>query len=278
VAKTWSFDSELTRNYTRVRQAFISDFLDGIRTQVPLQSALDVGCGLGYFSKFLLERGLNVVAVDGRDENAKEGKRRYPEITFLTRNAEDPALPQIGVFDFVLCVGLLYHLENPFQAIRNLHALTGKVLIVESMCAPGPEPALLLLDEGEEDNQGLNYVAFYPTESCLVKMLCRAGFPFVYRFSRLPSDPQFTPTLSRKRSRTFLAASKIEISSPNLLIAKEPLSWSSGSADPWTTTTSRARDFCRSRLSSLKHRLARVFSASTGIPVSGSSGRDSHSK
>ncbi|HVS90087.1 MAG TPA: class I SAM-dependent methyltransferase [Candidatus Acidoferrum sp.] len=233
MAKTWSFDSELTRNYTRVRQAFISDFLDGIRTQVPLQSALDVGCGLGYFSKFLLERGLNVVAVDGRDENAEEGQRRYPEITFLTRNAEDPALPQIGVFDFVLCVGLLYHLENPFQAIRNLHALTGKVLIVESMCAPGPEPALLLLDECEDDNQGLNYVAFYPTESCLVKMLCRAGFPFVYSFKTLPDDPAFRDTKSRTRERVMMVASKAPLDTPKLVMAKEPMrDWDIWAAPP----------------------------------------------
>jgi SAM-dependent methyltransferase len=261
VTKTWSFDSELTRNYTGVRQAFISDFLNGINGQVFLQSAIDVGCGVGYFSKFLSDRGLSVVAVDGRDENAKEGQRRYPGINFLTRNVEDPSLPQLGVFDLALCVGLLYHLENPFQAVRNLHALTGKVLVVESMCAPGSQASLLMLDESEEDNQGLNYVALYPTESSLVKMLWCAGFPFVYGFSKLPPDSQFTTTLSRKRSRTFLAASKLELSHPNLVIAKEPINKPFGTVNPWSTPASRTRDFYRSRIFAIKHRLARVFSA-----------------
>ena len=199
-------------------------------------------------------RGLRVVAVDGREENADEGRRRHPEVTFLARDVEDPALPAIGKFDLTLCVGLLYHLENPFRAIRNLYALTGKLLIVESMCVPGNDPSLALLDEDPEDNQGLNYIAFYPTESCLVKMLYRAGFPFVYSFKKLPPDDQFIDTLSAKRSRTFLAASQTELSSPNLMVAKEPARWATRVPSPWTATPSRARHYLQAKLASLKHR------------------------
>jgi len=46
--------------------------------------------------------------------------------------------------------------------------------------------AMELLDEGSSKDQGLDFVAFYPTEECLVKMLYRSGFPFVYLFQRLP--------------------------------------------------------------------------------------------
>jgi len=278
VTKTWSFDSELTQSYTRVRQAFISDFLGEIQGQVTLRTAIDVGCGVGYFSKFLCDRGFLVVAVDGRDENAKEGQRRYPEITFLTRDAEAASLPEIGIFDFVLSVGLLYHLENPFRAIRNLYALTGKVLIVESMCAPGPEPELLLLEEGQGHDQGLNYVALYPTEACLVKMLYRAGFPFVYGFDRLPPDVQFRTTLFRKQSRIFLAASKVELSGRNLLLAKEPTRRIVGSSDLWATTLSRARDSCSGKLHAVRARLARLFDASRKVTASRSSETDSNLK
>lgn len=245
MTKAWSFDSKLTREYTRVRQLFISEFLDAIKDQVSLESALDVGCGIGYFSKFLLDRGLRVLAVDGRDENAKEGQRRYPTITFLTKDVEDPAFPLIGTFDLVLCVGLLYHLENPFRAIRNLNAMTGKALILESMCLPGNDPSLALLDEDSEHDQGLNYIAFYPTESCLVKMLYRSGFAFVYSFKQLPTDKQFVNTFSRKRQRTFLAASRVELSHPNLSLAKEPVRLSTGVSDPWITTFSRLRSLFR---------------------------------
>src|SRR5260370_42162624 len=88
LTKTWSFDSEFTQNYTRVRQAFISEFLDAIGGAVPLNSAIDVGCGVGYFSKFLFKRGLQGMAVDGPDENAKEGRGGRPVIQFQTKGVE----------------------------------------------------------------------------------------------------------------------------------------------------------------------------------------------
>lgn len=210
--KKWQFDSDLTRGFTEARQAFIGQLLGSLRQQTDLLSALDVGCGVGYFSKFLLDAGFRVVAVDGREENIKEGKRRYPEIDFAIGNAEDLPLSELGTFDFVLCVGLLYHLENPFRAIRNLHSLTSKVLLIESMCASGDDPSMKLVDESYTEDQGLNYVAFYPTESCLSKMLYRAGFPFVYAFETLPDHPLFHASLWRRKERTMLVASKDRLS------------------------------------------------------------------
>jgi SAM-dependent methyltransferase len=250
------FDNETALAYVRVRQKFISELLDSIRGQVTLGSAIDLGCGVGYFSQFLAKRGLHVTAVDGREENVSEGQRRHPGITFLARNAEDPHLSDLGTFDLGLCVGLLYHLENPFQAIRNLYALTNKVLVVESMCIPGGEPRLLLLVEGRQNNQGLNHVAFYPTEFCLIKMLGFAGFPRVYRFRKLPPDRQFNSTLLRKRSRTFLVASKVELAAGNLVPALEGFE---RYANPWHTALSGSVHFCYRKLLSAKNRLARTI-------------------
>lgn len=239
--KEWIFDIPWAQDFTRVRQAFAQEFLGAVRQQVNLASALDVGCGVGYFSKFLSDMGLQVVAVDGRTENTEEGKKRYPEINFIAANIEDPDVPKIGAFDLVFCVGLLYHLENPFRAIRNLHSLTAKVLLIETMCVPTSQPTMELLDEGISENQGLNYVAFYPSEACLIKMLYRAGFPFVYRFGVLPADELFRSSLWRKQQRTFIAGSKVPISAPNLLLAHEPYRRVMTNADPWTTNASVAR-------------------------------------
>lgn len=219
--KKWTFDSDATRGFTEVRQSVIRELLRSLRQQTELGSALDVGCGVGYFSKFLSDMDFRVVALDGREENTTEAKRRYPGISFLTRNAEDPTLSDIGTFDLVLCVGLIYHLENPFRAIRSLHSLTGKVLIVEAMCAPGTDPSLRLLDECEADNQGLKYVGFYPTEACLVKMLYRAGFPFVYELERLPEHSPFSASLWRRKERTMLLASKVQLSTAGLKLAQD---------------------------------------------------------
>lgn len=267
---TWTFDSQETQAYTKVRQEFTREFLDGVRKQVSLRTALDVGCGVGYFSEFLQRLGFQVTAVDGRPENASEGKRRYPEINFLTRDVEDINLREIGTFDFVLCVGLLYHLENPFRAIRNLHSLTEKVLLVESVCTPGNDATLLLLDESEVDNQGLSYLGFYPTEACLLKMLHKAGFPFVYQFERLPGEKQFLTTMWKRRSRTFLAASKVELPARNLILAKERIQILALDSYPWATGLSRAWDWAASRVLRLREPASRLIRTAVreadGIP------------
>jgi SAM-dependent methyltransferase len=208
VDRNWVFDEPFAQDYTKERQAVIGDFLTAVKEPMRLISALDVGCGVGYFSKFLSDLGFRVVAVDGRDENAAEGQRRYPEVKFLARNVEHPDLPDLGIFDLVLCVGLVYHLENPFRAIRSLYALTGKILIVEALCAHGTKPLLQLVDEVSGADQSLNNVAFYPTEACLAKMLYRAGFRFVYRFRRLPGHRLFLASLWPRKKRTILVASK----------------------------------------------------------------------
>src|SRR4029077_10265826 len=255
--KQWTFDDDFTRGYTEVGQAFAAELLEEVRKQTDVSSALDVGCGVGYFSKFLSEMSLEVTAIDGREENTAEAKRRYPEISFITRNVEDSTLPEIGTFDFVLCVGLLYHLENPLRAIRNLRAMTGKVLLVESMCIPGRDASMALLDEDRAHDQGLEYVAFYPTEACLVKMLYRAGFPFVYTFERLPADPQFSTNFWRKQSRTFLAASLMPLTVRNLVLAMERSQPVQAHSERWRTNASRVRDSWSSRLSRMRAWVAR---------------------
>jgi SAM-dependent methyltransferase len=236
------FDAPSAVELTLARQDLIRSFLEEIRTQAPLQSALDVGCGVGYLSKFLQDLGFQVVAMDGREANTVEARKRYPGITFLTTDAEK-LTSEVEPRDLVLCAGLLYHLENPFRVIRNLHSLTRQVLIVEGMCTPGPGATMELLDEGKSQDQGLDFVAFYPTEECLIKMLYRSGFPFVYLFRRLPNHVLYRESIRRKRERTMMVASKVPLSGGNLVQAQEPVRPVAGLFDPWTTSLMRARYF-----------------------------------
>jgi hypothetical protein len=121
-----------------------------------------------------------------------------------------------------------------------------------------------LLDEGQVEDQGLNYVAFYPTESCLVKMLYKAGFPFVYRFRQLPDDPQFANRSVRKRCRTFVVAAKIPLDVANLLLASEPLRYVLSKSDPWTTPWSRITQYWGGKSIVVKRAVARVLKPSRG--------------
>jgi SAM-dependent methyltransferase len=107
-------------------------------------------------------------------------------VDFRVADVEDPSLAALGTFDLVVCFGLLYHLENPLRALRNIHALTGKLMLLESISVEGENPFLFLLDEPAGADQSLRAVSCYPSEGAIIKMAYRAGFPHVYRLSQPP--------------------------------------------------------------------------------------------
>jgi FkbM family methyltransferase len=194
-----------------------------------MRRAADVGCGIGHFSKFLRELGFEVVGIDGREENVREAEHRYANIEFHQANIEDDLSQRFGTFDLVFCMGLLYHLENPFLAIRRLRVLAKKVLLIESMCLPDSKPWMLLREEPRAGNQSLTNVAFYSSEGCLVKMLYRAGFSAVYRFAVLPNHDDFQETSTHSRRRVILLALFEAVSVAGLVPVPEP----PDVVDPW---------------------------------------------
>jgi len=213
---------------SEARRDFLEVLLRDLRPALGLRTALDVGCGVGLFAQHLTEMNLTVTALDARWEHIAEARRRFPNIRFEVADVEDPTLPRLGSFDLTLCFGLLYHLENPFRAVRNLFLLTNTVLVIESAVIPNPRPLACLIDEVQSPDQGIRFVAFVLSESCLAKMLLRAGFQFVYRPFTPPDHIDFRNSIDSWKRRTILVASKRQLQNTNLEQYSEPLSW-----DPW---------------------------------------------
>jgi SAM-dependent methyltransferase len=224
-----AFDGLEYKRLIQTRTETIRQFVLEWKSESMVKTAVDAGCGVGFFSGVLRDCGLEVCGFDGRAENVAEAIRRFPGIPFHQANVEDQAVTELGRFDLVLCFGLLYHLENTLGAIRNLYALTNKHLFIESVCCPGEESWMFLSDEESAIDQSLNSVAFYPTEGCLVKMLYRAGFQAVYRVTRLPDHPDFYESEKYTRRRIMLVASRFLVSNDALILMET----AKGNTDPW---------------------------------------------
>jgi SAM-dependent methyltransferase len=229
--KPFVFDLPMQAESREVKIEFLRRVIGPWMSGYQLHTALDLGCGVGYFSAMLRDLGMQVTAMDGRVENIAEARDRHSGIDFRVADAEDPSLTALGAFDLVFCLGLLYHLENPLRAVRNLHALTGKILIVESMVIPEEQPFFILMDEGNVEDQSLRAVSCYPSEGAIIKMAYRAGFPCVYRFRELPDHEDYRGVTGRARRRTFITASAMALDSPLLEVAAEPKL----SGDLWNT-------------------------------------------
>src|SRR5579871_5925640 len=231
-----AFDTRHYLDLIRARRATIRRVVAALKPALALRSALDAGCGVGFFSQTLSEMGLETRAFDGRFENVVEARKRFPKISFDRGDIESSEIAALGTFDLVLCFGLLYHLESPMCAIRHLRALTAKGLLMESMCVPGDDVRMTLRDEPSQHDQSLTDVAFYPSESCLVKMLYRAGFSNVYRVKQLTGHDDFRETPDHTRRRTILFASHQAVKAACLVPLAEPRE----KRDPWTKLSPEA--------------------------------------
>ncbi len=264
------FDQSHYVSLMEARGETMRRLVEELKRILNLATALDAGCGVGFFAKTLHDLGLRVCGFDGRSENVEEARRRYPGIPFEQGNIENTEIRKLGEFDLVLCFGLVYHLENPLAAMRHLRALTGKGLLLESMCFPEGRPWMLLREEPSSEDQSLTNTAFYATEGCLVKMLYRAGFPQVYRLEQLPEHDDFRETREHVRRRTILFASPQPVLLPGLRLMTEPREFS----DPWqrargaASVSRRVRQFLSRPMGQkyvrLANRLRRRFPA---VPV-----------
>lgn len=114
----------------------------------PGATALDIACNEGWFSQQLLEWGAErVVGVDVRPRNVRRAEliRDHFEIpaerlSFVESDVYDLDPGELGTFDVVLLLGLVYHLENPVGAVRVAKSLTRGTCVVESQLTRQNEP------------------------------------------------------------------------------------------------------------------------------------------
>ena len=88
----------------------------------------------------------------------------------------------LGAFDFVFCLGILYHLKHPLLALEIVCALTTDTAIVESFVTDANTwrehqdevPTMEFYETDELGNQLDNWIG--PSVSCLMAMCRAAGF------------------------------------------------------------------------------------------------------
>lgn len=252
--KAWVFDAPHYQSITQARIRFLETFLPELIRQNQLSTALDAGCGLGDFSAYLDLCGLQTTGIDGRATNSAEAQQRHAQIVFQTFDVEHADVRQLGTFDLTLCFGLLYHLENPLAALRNLYSLTSNVLLIETMILPGEQPLLRLVEEIKTEDQGMQYLALIPSEPMLIKLLYQVGFSCVYRCRKLPDHPDFQQTRSQNRMRTIIIATKTPLHLPFCELAPEPsagVNWALPSVRSLIGRQKRLLQAARQRLAQL---------------------------
>src|SRR5579862_2781770 len=87
---------------------------------------LDIGAWDGWFSFEMERRGASVVAVDAVPSGNFLRARELlgSKVEYLVADVYDLRPSDLGVFDIVLFLGVLYHLKHPMLALERVCALS----------------------------------------------------------------------------------------------------------------------------------------------------------
>ena len=96
------FDQKEYRRLIEARAETIQKVVAKLKPALGLTTAVDAGCGVGFFSQTLSECGLRVCGFDAREENVSEARRRFPGIPFEKADVQDRSILQMGSYDLVL--------------------------------------------------------------------------------------------------------------------------------------------------------------------------------
>src|SRR5579871_4739064 len=141
---------------------------------------LDIGAWDGWFSFEMERRGASVVAVDStRQTNFLRAKELLnSKVEYHIADVCQLSPRDIGYFDIVLFLGVLYHLKHPILALEKVCELTTDLACVESFVTDDPPVSPIPLMEFYEGSELLgqfdNWVG--PNTACLLAFCRAAGF------------------------------------------------------------------------------------------------------
>jgi SAM-dependent methyltransferase len=181
------FDQPFYQDITSARLHHLA----ALELPVAGRSVIDVGCGIGRLSEFFVERGCDVLCVDGRSENIAELRRLYPERRAAVVDVLTEQLHAHGSFDVVFCYGLLYHLTDPLGFLRRAALICGELMVVETCITDSEQRVVFLVDDPDDPTMALNRVASRPSPPYVATALRLSGFEHIYSPTTLPGHKDF---------------------------------------------------------------------------------------
>ena len=188
-SKGWYHSFELPDG-TRLEGIIPLETLQWRWSQYPIPASLhgkrllDTGAWDGWFSFEAERRGAAVTAIDCVEiPTFLELQRKLnSKVDYRILDFYELTEAGLGTFDYVLFLGILYHLKHPLLALEMVCALTTDTAIVESFITDGDTwrehardvPTMEFYETDELGNQLDNWIG--PSVGCLLAMCRAAGF------------------------------------------------------------------------------------------------------
>ena len=130
--------SLLKRGFTKLEPDLLDRQMELMREEVDFKDAevLELGCRDGRHSLMALELGaICSFAMDGRPDSFPRGDFSDSRISYVSADARRVERTFGKTFDVILCYGLLYHVPDPGDLIRQMCKMTTRALVISTHCA-----------------------------------------------------------------------------------------------------------------------------------------------
>jgi len=169
-----------------------------------VQTILEMGSMEGGHSFALAQPSTitRVVAIEGRPANVERAKYvqslfKAEKVEFVQANLETIDLTTLGRFDAVYCVGVLYHLPEPWKLVEQIVRVTSSLFVWTHYVAQNKADKVvnglrgwIYQEHGLTDPlSGMSASSFWPTLDDLRQMLTRAGFERIRIVEDNPMHP-----------------------------------------------------------------------------------------
>lgn len=167
------------------------EHLASLRIPVAGMTVLEVGAGIGDHSHYYLDRGCKITITEARPQNLQYLKKLYFGYDIQHLDMEHPAPLKNAPFEIVHCYGLLYHLNNPAQALDFLSENCRRMLFLETCVSFGSGKEINLEAENQNNpTQAYTGIGCRPTRPWLFEKL-QELFEHVYLPSTQPNHEEF---------------------------------------------------------------------------------------
>jgi tRNA (mo5U34)-methyltransferase len=152
---------------------------------------LDLGCWDGFYTFEAERHGAEVVAVDVRPSEKFPLAHRAlgSRAAFHELSAYEVTRARLDSFDFVLFLGVLYHLRHPLLALERVCEVTSEAAVIEThaidQILSSDHPVMEFYETDELGGQYDNW--WGPNLACLVAMARASGFARVEVLRREPA-------------------------------------------------------------------------------------------
>jgi hypothetical protein len=160
------------------------------------QTVLEVGAGIGDHTSFFLDRECSVIVTEAQEQNLIILHQRYPNLDIRQLDLNEPPGQPITA-DIVYCYGVLYHLEQPAEALAWMAACAGSLLLLETCVAAGEQDDVYpFFETPEAPENAVTGRGCRPTRSWVRRELA-THFQYVYMPTTQPWHEEFPLEWSR---------------------------------------------------------------------------------